>query len=168
MEELFSVFSIAPIVLSVIALLSALIAVARRARAEAKFVVKLSLELKANVDRQKALAEEMRKKVDQLRPFEQKIWINSDVEGASSDGVKYSIKDPEAKGVADEIYHIYFSSVKGLGDNKELPLYVKDALHNLNKDDKRHIVKALSQPSARGRMRYFDKVFKLAFKAARG
>lgn len=75
MEELFSVFSIAPIVLSVIALLSALIAVVRRVRAEAKFVVKLSLELKANVDRQKALAEEMRKKVDQLRPFEQKFGL---------------------------------------------------------------------------------------------
>lgn len=168
MEELISIASIAPVILSIIALITTSISFVKRAKAEAEFVLELSKKLKENVERHKAMLEGMDKGPIQLKVNANSVDLkdSSDAVGVVSDATaKFSISSNHLDELSAEIYHIYFSSVKGLGENKELPEYVKGALHGLTRSDKKHIVKALSQPSARGRMRYFDKVFKMASKA---
>jgi hypothetical protein len=130
MEDIFAWASAAPILLSVVALITSILGVSRRAKAENEFVEELSKSIAGY------------KVVTDKAEFADK---------------KYAIGEEERY-----IYHLYFSGVKGRGENKELPVYVKQALYNLNKSDKRYIVKALNQPSVKGRMRYFDKVLKSA------
>ena len=155
MEDVLLILSAAPIALSVVALLTSLLGVTRRARADSEFVNELSksiAQLKESIAAQKS----------EIERVQSQLYVEMkevDARNRSQGSVNKSIL---IKGNSSEMYHIYFSGVKGRGENKELPDYVKEALYKLDKRDKKHIVKALNQPSVKGRMRYFDKVFKMA------
>lgn len=155
MEDVLLILSAAPIALSVVALLTSLLGVTRRARADSEFVNELSksiAQLKESIAAQKSEIERVQ---SQLYVEMKEVDARNRSQGSVNKNIL--IKDNSS-----EMYHIYFSGVKGRGENKELPDYVKEALYKLDKRDKKHIVKALNQPSVKGRMRYFDKVFKMA------
>lgn len=160
MDEVLSILSAAPIVLAVIAFITSLLGVRGRAKADAEFVNELSKSIshmKATIERQKAELEINRAEMERVQ-----AKIDSELKTVELKQGGDTIHRVSFESGSSGMYHIYFSGVKGRGENKELPSYVKEALHNLDKRDKKHIVKALNQPSVKGRMRYFDKVFKMA------
>ena len=164
MEDVLLILSAAPIALSVVALLTSLLGVARRARADSEFVNELSksiAQLKESIAAQKSEFERVQ---SQLYVEMKEVDARNRSQGSVNKSISQGSvnKNILIKGNSSEMYHIYFSGVKGRGENKELPDYVKEALYKLDKRDKKHIVKALNQPSVKGRMRYFDKVFKMA------
>lgn len=160
MDEVISILSAAPIVLAVVAFITSLLGVRGRAKADAEFVNELSKSishLNATIERQKAELENKKTEIERVRAKIDPELKMVELKQGSDTTHHVSFKDGSSG-----MYHIYFSGVKGRGENKEFPSYVKEALHNLDKRDKKHIVKALNQPSVKGRMRYFDKVFKMA------
>lgn len=136
MEDLMSLVALAPVILAIVALLGALRSLTRRSKAEMEFIIELSKTL-----------------------HEETLKLQKDMESLR-------VESETLKNEIDAYRHIYFSGVKGRAENKEYPDYLKAALLNLDKPDKIYILKALNQPSLKGRMRYFDKVLKSAFDMA--
>ncbi|KJK05336.1 hypothetical protein [Pseudomonas tussilaginis] len=167
MEDFITLASIVPLVLSVVAFVSSLVSVRRRTRAESEFIGELSkviATMHSKADRVGGDVTSSNNSPPESGRRVLHVNIASPREGGGEDnGIKYSIAPPENPAPNRDMYHIYFTGVKGRGENKELPEYVKIALGNLDKRERVEIVKALNQPSVKGRMRYFDKVLKMAF-----
>lgn len=165
MEELISIASAVPLVLSVAAFIASLVSVRGRARADREFVDELSKSISAMTDAasDKNVEPEIKQEPQPRRVFVVNSKPAAGSESEPIDAPKFSIQIPADSEHARYLYKIYFSGVKGRGENKELPDYVKKALENLDKRERKYIVKALKQPSIKGRMRYFDKVLKQAF-----
>ncbi|PYB84162.1 hypothetical protein [Pseudomonas soli] len=165
MEEIIAIASAVPVLLSLTALITTVISFRERAKAENKFVDELS-KIIAQMD---AVTHDQESKVAVRSPDKPNLTFAVNVrprsggfEAVTTEDPKYSVKAHDSSENLKHMYHLYFSGVKGRGENKELPDYVKKALANLDKRNRGHIVKALNQPSVKGRMRYFDKVLKMA------
>jgi hypothetical protein len=66
----------------------------------------------------------------------------------------------------EEMRNLFMSSLRDRAKNREYPVYLKEALHQLDKSEKVLILSALNQPSSAGRIKYYNKVFKEALKLA--